>query len=55
MKSQGSITIHCILRKKDKLINHEYRYINALFTKYKKEHLPSFLQGTWFDEWMFSL
>lgn len=54
MKSQGSITIHCILRKKDKLINHEYRY-NALFTKYKKEHLPSFLQGTWFDEWMFTL
>ena len=28
------------------------RYINALFTKHKKKHLPSFLQGTWFDEWM---
>ena len=28
------------------------RYINALFTKNKKKHLPQFLQGTWFDEWM---
>ncbi len=28
------------------------RYINALFTKHKKKHLPKFLQGTWFDEWM---
>lgn len=28
------------------------RCINALFTKHKKKHLPSFLQGTWFDEWM---
>lgn len=28
------------------------RYLNALFTKHKKKHLPSFLQGTWFDEWM---
>lgn len=28
------------------------RYIYALFTKHKKKHLPSFLQGTWFDEWM---
>lgn len=28
------------------------RYINALFTKHKKKHLPSFLQGTWFDEWI---
>ena len=28
------------------------RYIQALFTKHKKKHLPSFLQNTWFDEWM---
>lgn len=28
------------------------KYINALFTKHKKKHLPSFLTGTWFDEWM---
>lgn len=28
------------------------RYINALFSKHKKKHLPKILQGTWFDEWM---
>lgn len=28
------------------------RYINALFTKHKKKHLPGFLTNTWFDEWM---
>ena len=28
------------------------RYFDALFKKHKKKHLPSFLTGTWFDEWM---
>ncbi len=28
------------------------RYIDALFSKHKKKHLPAFLTGTWFDEWM---
>lgn len=27
-------------------------YIKVLFTKHKKKHLPKWLQGTWFDEWM---
>lgn len=40
---------------KEKMLNNQIfmnRYINALFTKHKKKHLPKFLQGTWFDEWM---
>lgn len=28
------------------------RYFDALFKKHKKKHLPKFLTGTWFDEWM---